>query len=270
MSINIKVITADNSGPTTNNGTNTYIIGDQELIIIDPGPKSESHFSNIRNYINNRPVKMILITHHHLDHIGLLVDLCNLTGAKIYLNKRQQKKLLEVYPNIKKHMKIMNKSITFANIIIEPIYTPGHASDHFCFRIPGEVIFTGDHIMGWSTTMIRKPDGDMGQYIQSLNKISKYTREMFLPGHGNKIVDGHKRCEELINHRNKRSNQILKILETKDLDAHEITKIIYKKISKKLVTYAELTVEASVDEMITRKLIKRKSVNNKYTYSIRK
>jgi glyoxylase-like metal-dependent hydrolase (beta-lactamase superfamily II) len=270
MSIKIKVITADNPGPTTNNGTNTYIIGDQELIIIDPGPKSEFHFSNIRNYINNRPVKMILITHHHLDHIGLLADLCNLTNANIYLDKIQQKKLLEVYPDIKKHTKILDKSILFANVTIEPIYSPGHASDHFCFRIPGEVIFTGDHIMGWSTTMIRKPDGDMGQYIQSLNKISKYTKEMFLPGHGNKIVDGYKRCEELIEHRNKRSNQILKSLEEKDLDAHEITKIIYKKISKNLITYAELTVEASLDEMIARKLIKRKFVDNKYIYSIRK
>ena len=161
MSINIKVITADNAGPTTNNGTNTYIIGDQGINNHRPWSQIRVPFNNIREYINNRTVKMILITHHHLDHIGLLADLCNLTDAKIHLDKIQLKKLLEVYPDIKKHTKILNKSIIFANIIIEPIHS-GRTSDHFCFRIPSEVVFTGDHVVGWSTTMIRKPDGGNG------------------------------------------------------------------------------------------------------------
>ena len=222
----IKTITADNKGPSTYKGTNTYIVGEKELIIIDPGPKSQKHLSNIIDYVDARIVKCIIATHHHSDHIGIINELAESQNAPIYIGRMQQRKLLETITISKDKIFIINGPIVTSEVEIESIFTPGHSSDHYCYRIPKIALFSGDHVMGWSTTMIRLPDGNMAKYLESLVNIKHICQEKLLPGHGNAIIDGKKRCDALIKHRNNRTDEILRILKSNDLDANQITKLI--------------------------------------------
>ena len=269
MLTNIKKITAENTGLTTYTGTNSYIIGNENLIVIDPGPPSDKHLSSIIRYIGKRKVEFIIATHHHSDHIGLLYKLSIETNAPIYIGKNQVSLFLEYEQRLKDKISLFDSIISTNELSMNAIQTPGHASDHYCFQIPGVAMFTGDHIMGWSTTMIRLPDGNMKDYMESLKIIRNLCNEEFFPAHGEKIIDGKKRCEQLINHRNKRSTQIQNTLQLTKLNLEEITKIINKKINTKLITYAKFTVESSLEEMVANKLIKKEKIRDTYFYSLK-
>ena len=264
----IKTITADNKGPSTYKGTNTYILGEKELIVIDPGPNSKKHLSNVIDYIDGRKVKCIIATHHHGDHIGIMDELAASQNAPIYVGKMQRSKMQDALKISKDRLVVFDGPIVSSEFEIDSIYTPGHASDHYCYRIPGIALFSGDHIMGWSTTMIRLPDGNMGKYIESLIKIRDICHEKLLPGHGNTIIDGRKRCITLLEHRNKRTGEILKLLESNDMEASQITAIIYSKLSPNLRNYALFTVESSLAELQEAGIIKKVTSQKINKYSI--
>ena len=264
----IKTITADNKGPSTYNGTNTYILGKKELIIIDPGPNSKKHLSNVINFIDGRKVKCIIATHHHGDHIGIINELAKSLNAPIYIGKMQQQKMRDTLTIPEDKLVMFDGPIVTSEFEIDSIFTPGHSSDHYCYRIPGIALFSGDHIMGWSTTMIRLPDGNMGKYIESLIKIKNVCQEKLLPGHGNIIMDGRKRCITLIEHRDKRTREILKLLESNDMEASQITALIYSKLKPNLQNYALFTVESALAELQEKGIIKKISSRKSDKYSL--
>tara|TARA_Y100000590_G_scaffold425866_2_gene534287 strand:+ start:4979 stop:5788 length:810 start_codon:yes stop_codon:yes gene_type:complete len=251
----IKKITAKNPGLTTYQGTNTYIIGDKNLIIIDPGPYIETHLANIINYIADRKVDFIIFTHHHQDHVGLLNILQEATNSKILIGEKQKKFIKDIGINIRENIIFFKNQIAHKSLDIIPYHTPGHASDHYCFQLPNKAIFTGDHIMGWSTTMIRHPDGNMEKYIKSIKKIRDCCNEKLLPGHGEEVLDGVGRCDFLIRHRNIRREQIINALKNSELNLEQITNYVYNKINPALKKYAKYNVESSIVELINNKII---------------
>jgi glyoxylase-like metal-dependent hydrolase (beta-lactamase superfamily II) len=167
-------LTAHNPGPMTFTGTNSYVIGSETLAIIDPGPDDAAHFSALMRYIGSRRVSHILTTHHHGDHIGLAPRLADATGAD-WLREIKDREV-----------------ISGSNWSLESLHTPGHTGDHVCFALAGpEILFTGDHVMGWSTTVILPPDGKMGDYMRSLDLLLDRPERLYLPGHGGEIRNRH-------------------------------------------------------------------------------
>tara|TARA_B100000927_G_scaffold110679_1_gene89392 strand:- start:2707 stop:3309 length:603 start_codon:yes stop_codon:yes gene_type:complete len=189
-------------------------------------------------------------------------------NAPIYVGKMQRSKMQDALKISQERLVLFDGPIVSSEFEIDSIFTPGHASDHYCYRIPGIALFSGDHIMGWSTTMIRLPDGNMGKYIESLIKIKDICQEKLLPGHGNTIIDGRKRCIALLEHRNKRTGEILKLLESNDMEASQITALIYSKLSPNLRNYALFTVESSLAELQKEGIIKKVTSRKIIKYSI--
>ena len=170
------VITADNASPMTFTGTRTYILGTENLIVIDPGPDSEAHLSSLMKYIGKRKVTDILLTHSHIDHSPLSRQLKTETGARIigfgsadeartsFMKKLSSFLDLGGEEGIDKDLlldkKVVEKQmLTLNNYSIEVVHTPGHLSNHICFSLKErKILFSGDHVMGWATTLISPPD----------------------------------------------------------------------------------------------------------------
>jgi len=269
MLINIKKILADNPSPSTYEGTNTFILGNENLVIIDPGPDSDKHLNKLINYIRNRKVELIVATHHHADHIGLLHKLSLITNSPIFIGQSQINTFYKYDSRLEERCSLFESSIRSKEFRFNCIHTPGHSSDHYCFHLPDIALFSGDHIMGWSSTMIKLPDGNIRDYLKSLEIIRNLSNEQILPAHGEKILDGKKRCHQLIAHRNKRSLQVKNTLNKDVLDLNQITEIIYEKINKKLIPYAKYTLESTLDDMIDNNIIKREKRKNIYYYSLK-
>ena len=181
ISKNVRKLLAPNPSPFTFHGTGTYIVGIEEICIIDPGPKVESHIRNLLNQINKRSIKHIFITHTHSDHSPAAEILKQETGAKTYG--------FGPYPGMKTNNDFEEghdtrfipdifledgQEVEADGWTIKAIHTPGHTSNHMCYGLEEDkILFTGDHVMGWATTVIVPPDGDMTEYIKSLEKIKK-------------------------------------------------------------------------------------------------
>ena len=208
-------LTAPNPSPMTSTGTNTYILGSKELLIIDPGPNSEAHLRNIMEVIpNNTKVTHILITHSHLDHSGLAPKLSKILNAptlafgtaldglsndmksicKMGLTSEKFGIDTEFVPD---HFLKDEEKITSREWEVVAHHTPGHLSNHICYQYLDK-LFTGDHIMEWSTSVISPPEGDVSQFINSCEKIYNLHCEKFYPGHGIPVENPSERIAELI------------------------------------------------------------------------
>jgi glyoxylase-like metal-dependent hydrolase (beta-lactamase superfamily II) len=276
MNYKIKSITAKNSGPTTFNGTNTYVLGNHNLIIIDPGPDDNQHLENILKNIENKNVEYIIVTHTHKDHSTLANKLAEITGAKKIGStkdfiKNQEKNSvinfdIEFTPDI---YLVDQMIIKTEDLILKALHTPGHTSDHFCFKEETmSRIFTGDHIMGWSSTLISPPDGNMGDYMSSLSQIIDKGKNEYFPGHGYKITDGKSYAEKLLQHRCNRKQKIYELIILGDKNAEELTGYIYKDIDSRLLKYATLTILAHLIDLEKEKFIKSDGLDNtNSTYS---
>ena len=197
---NVICILAPNPSPMTFKGTNTYIIDDGELAIIDPGPLNEEHFGNILDVIGSRPVKYIFLTHSHVDHSPLANKLSAELNTPIYGHGPSDAGLSATmlsliengyesgsegidYQFEPDHFIKNNEQFKLNDGIISVIHTPGHMGNHVCFQY-GKILFSGDHVMGWATTLISPPDGDLGSFMRSLEKLSERDELIYYPGHG--------------------------------------------------------------------------------------
>jgi len=159
ISPRVQRVIADNPGPFTYTGTGVYIIGDQNVAVIDPGPITEAHSIALDKAIQGRSVTHVLLTHHHSDHSPLAASLAKKHGCKV----------MSFNPDIEISCGDVFKGHGWT---LEAIHTPGHTSNHMCFALLEEnILFSGDHIMGWSTSVVSPPDGHMGDYLNSLNLI---------------------------------------------------------------------------------------------------
>ena len=272
-------LTAPNPSPMTNEGTNTYILGQEELIIIDPGPNSKTHIRNLLEIIPpNAKVTHILVTHSHLDHSELAPTLSKIFNAPTFAFGRaldgqsnDMKNMckmglvsgsfgidMEFVPDYFLHDK---EKIISSEWEIVVHHTPGHLCNHVCYQY-FDILFTGDHVMEWSTSVISPPEGEISQFIHSCKEINKLQCQKFYPGHGHPVENPNGRIAELIEHRKERELEILNFLKSKEATISQITKSVYLNIDKELLSVASRNVRAHLIDLIINKQVKVDNISS--------
>ena len=267
------VITANNASPMTFTGTRSYILGTDNLIIIDPGPDINQHFDSIMDYIGERKVTDIILTHSHVDHSPLSRRLKNETGASIigfgsadearttFMKKLSSSLDLGGEEGIDKDLtldeKVIDKQVLERNnYSVEVIHTPGHLSNHICLAIKEKkALFSGDHVMGWATTLISPPDGDLGSFMRSLEKLSERDELIYYPGHGKPLREPKKMVLAQIAHRRDREAQILNSISKNSKTPSEIVDDVYIDLNPMLKTAAIRNVLAHLIDLYERKKV---------------
>ena len=253
----IRRIIANNPGPFTFTGTGTYIIGKENLAIIDPGPIDQNHFDAIIKSTKGQTITHILLTHNHNDHSPLAKKIKEETGAKIYFKNlsndiQTEDQFEEGYDkDIEGDIELSDGDIIETNEwTVEAIHTPGHTSNHICYSLTEEdVLFSGDHVMGWSTTVIVPPDGDMNDYINSLKKLLKRSENNFYPTHGPIIERPKELVTKYIEHRAEREKQITEAIKLGNKKIPDMVKIIYKDVDISLHPAAAMSTLAHLIRM---------------------
>ena len=206
----VRRITAGNGSVFTGPGTNTYLVGKEEVTVIDPGPAMQEHIDVITAAAPN--IKQILVTHTHPDHspgVRLLKENLDIPAYGMLTNSSKNQDQTFSPERILDDGEVFQEE----EFSIEVVHTPGHASNHLCFILKEEkLIFTGDHIMNGSTVVIGPPDGNMKQYIQSLEKLKDYDIEKIAPGHGELLENPHEVADWIINHRLEREKKVFQAL----------------------------------------------------------
>ena len=226
--MNIRSITAPNPGPFTLDGTRTYLIDD--AIVLDPGPAIDSHIAAIRDAMPR--LDTILITHRHGDHAPAAVPLKRATGARI----------IAPHGVLEETDRIVNDGDVVDGI--EVIATPGHTSEHVCYLTPDGDLFSGDTILGFGTTAIFPPDGNMADYLRSLRKLRERNPRRIHPAHGPTRDDAIALIDEYIAHRLERERQVLAAVEGGARTPAEIRRIVYPDLDPRLERGAEVQIEA--------------------------
>ncbi len=254
----IRRVIADNPGPFTYLGTGTYIVGHGEVAVIDPGPDMADHLAAILSATAGERVSHILITHHHLDHSPLARPLAAATGAVIYgcavatAPTGGETQLEAGHDQFTPDVSVCGGAIIAGKgWTLEAIPTPGHTSNHICYGLAEEnALFSGDHIMGWSTTVIAPPDGDMGDYLASLELIKARRFSALWPTHGPSVTDVGPFIDAYIEHRRERERQILARLAAGDTRIEAMVPAIYAAVDRRLWPAAAHSVLAQTIELV--------------------
>ena len=254
----IRRVTAKNPGPFTYMGTGTYIVGRGEVAVIDPGPDMDDHLQAILAAIEGERVSHILITHHHLDHSPLARALSKATGAQVWGRAvktpiiEDAVKLEAGYDHFIPDIPVSGGEVFEGKEwTLEAIHTPGHTSNHICYALAEEnALFSGDHIMGWSTTVITPPDGDMGDYLRSLDLVKARTFATVWPTHGPPIREVEPFIAAYIDHRRDRERQILERLAAGDNRIKAMVPTIYAGVDPRLHAPAAHSVLAQMIELV--------------------
>jgi glyoxylase-like metal-dependent hydrolase (beta-lactamase superfamily II) len=254
----IRRVIADNPGPFTYLGTGTYVVGHGEVAVIDPGPDLPDHLAAILAAVEGETVSHILVTHHHLDHSPLARPLSAATGAPIYgcavkaLPIEDEVKTEAGYDLFTPDVSVCGGArIAGRGWTIEAIPTPGHTSNHICYALNEEnALFSGDHIMGWSTTVITPPDGDMGDYLTSLELVRARGFETLWPTHGPPIRDVSRFIGAYIEHRRDREHQILSEITNGETRIPAMVTRIYAAVDPRLHPAAARSVLAHLIELV--------------------
>ncbi|MGZ3376837.1 MAG: MBL fold metallo-hydrolase [Phenylobacterium sp.] len=253
----IRRVVANNPGPFTFKGTGTYIVGRGEVAVIDPGPDMPDHLAAILKAVDGERVTHIAITHHHSDHSPLAAPLKAATGATIYgcavqhhepeeagAPRMEAGHDLDFSPDVSL---CAGGEISGPGWALEAIPTPGHTSNHLCFAFPQEnACFTGDHIMGWSTTVITPPDGHMGAYLQSLQRIRERDFTTLWPTHGPPVREVTPFIDAYFAHRQERMDQILLALSQGQATIGELVPRLYADVDSRLWPAAARSMLAAI------------------------
>ena len=251
----IRRIVADNPGPFTFFGTGTYVVGRGKVAVIDPGPLLPAHIDALLGALAGETVTHILVTHTHIDHSPAASLLKKATGAPTLAfgphgkvgDTGEAGADLAFAPDVRLKD---GEVVEGAGWRLEALHTPGHASNHLCFALVQEsVLFSGDHVMGWSTTVVSPPDGNMAAYMRSLDRLARRTDAIYWPTHGGPIRDPRQHLAELIAHRLARRNAILVALSQKSLTPPELVQRIYVGLDPRLVGAAAESVLAHLLEL---------------------
>jgi glyoxylase-like metal-dependent hydrolase (beta-lactamase superfamily II) len=253
----IRRVIAENPGPFTFKGTGTYIVGRGEVAVIDPGPYDEAHFAALQRALKGETVTHIVVTHTHRDHSPGVQLLQPATGATSYGfgphmggvgPEHAEGGDTDFNPDV---VVRDGDVIEGRDWTLEAVHTPGHTSNHLCFAFKEEnVLFSGDHVMGWSTTVVTQPDGDMGDYMRSLEKLQQRDDATYWPTHGAAITDPKTHLAGLIAHRRHREDQIAACLKKGESTIPAMVEAMYVDLDPRLVRGAQRSVQSHLIHMM--------------------
>ena len=252
----IRRITAGNGSVFTGPGTNTYLVGNEDVTVIDPGPAMEDHIDAILAASKN--IKQIVVTHTHPDHspgVRLMKEKLDIPAFGM-LTKSSKNQDTTFNPS-----RILEDGEIFHEdeFSLEVVHTPGHASNHLCFILREEkFIFTGDHIMNGSTVVIGPPDGNMKQYIESLEKLKDYDIEKIAPGHGEVLENPYQVADWIINHRLEREKKVFEALKDASKGTPDsLVEKVYDDVDSSLFPIAKASLLAHLIKLEEDQVIKR-------------
>ncbi|GGO69668.1 MBL fold metallo-hydrolase [Nonomuraea cavernae] len=235
---------APNPSPMTLDGTNTWIIGDRETVVIDPGPDDERHLRRVADHLGERRVTGILLTHGHHDHSGGARRFAELVGAPV--------RALDPRHRLGEEGLGEGDVVTAGGVEIHVYGTPGHSFDSLCFWLPADrAMLTGDTVLGRGTTVIASDGGDLGDYLRTLDRLRAVAEsleaEALLPGHGPVLPDPIGALDGYIAHRRERLDQIRAAQRQGARTPREVVEIVYADVDRSLWPFAEMSVRAQLD-----------------------
>lgn len=257
-------LVANNASALTFKGTNTYLVGTQSLAVIDPGPADAGHVDAILAAAGGRPITHILATHAHRDHVDSIHTLQERTGAATY-----------AFPRVRPDSKAPDETIEYVKQDFSPdvalaggdrvegedwlltaLHTPGHAPDHLCFALEGRgLVFSGDHVMAWNTSVVAPPEGRMADYMRSLELLLERDDSLLLPGHGGRIGEPRRTVKAYLLHRRWREQAILDAVRGGTNTVRKLLPVIYRDVGEDVVGAATLSLQAHVEHLAERGLI---------------
>jgi glyoxylase-like metal-dependent hydrolase (beta-lactamase superfamily II) len=261
----VRRLTVANPGPFTFHGTNSYIVGTETLAIIDPGPEDEAHLAALLSAIGGRPVSHIFVSHTHRDHSPLAARLKAATGAMIVAEGPHRParplRIGETNPldasadtTFSPDRSVVDDEVVVGDgWAIRAVLTPGHAANHAAFALEGTgILFSADHVMAWSTTIVAPPDGAMADYMASLGRLLEREDQLYLPGHGGPVRKPREFVRALRSHRRMREAAILERLRAGDRHIPDVVRAIYRDTDPRLHGAAGLSVLAHLEELVGR------------------
>ncbi len=268
----LRLVRANNPGPLTGSGTNTWLIGHGDVAVVDPGPAMDSHLASVLAALRpGERISHILISHTHLDHSGLVPRLVAATGAvtagfgQAFAGRSATMQALlaqglqdggeGIDHDFAPDMTLAdNDTVAGTGWCLRALHTPGHAANHLCFAW-GNRLFSGDHVMGWSSSLVSPPDGDMADYMQSLERLLSMPWSTAYPGHGPPVDAPGARMTALLAHRRVREAALLGAISTQGISLSALTAAVYSDVDRSLHRAARRNVLAHVIDLITRNQI---------------
>ena len=261
----VRRVLAANAGPFTFTGTCTYLVGEGKVAVIDPGPADDAHIEALLAATKGESITAILVTHTHRDHSPGARLLQARTRAPIIgcathipLADPPSGRLDASHDLDHAPDEVLSDGAMFKGdgFTLEAIATPGHASNHLAFALHEEKgLFSGDHVMAWSTSIVAPPDGNMRDYMASLEKIAARDESVYWPGHGNPLQEPQRFVRLLAMHRRQRETAILERLAEGDRNISDIVRVIYKGVDERLHRAAGLSVLAHLEDLVARDLV---------------
>ncbi len=264
----VRTVVADNPGPFTYKGTVSYIIGRGKVAILDPGPDDDAHIGALLDAVRGETVTHIFVTHTHRDHSPAVPKVKAATGATVFaqgphrlarpLHIGETRRLdagadMDFRPDI---ALADGEEVSGAGWTMEAVTTPGHTANHMAFAFKeSDLLFSGDHVMAWSTSVVAPPDGAMSDYMASLEKLARRGEPLYLPGHGGPVHEAPRFVQYYIRHRQGREASILHRLGKGAADIAAIVKAVYIGLDPRLVGAAALSTLAHLEDLVARGIV---------------
>jgi glyoxylase-like metal-dependent hydrolase (beta-lactamase superfamily II) len=264
----VRRLLCDNPSPFTFKGTVSYIIGRGEVAIIDPGPDDPQHIAALLDAVRNESVTHIFVTHTHVDHSPGAAQVKAATGAMtfaegphraarpLHIGEADRLEASADHDFVPDHALADGEVIGGKGFAIEAVATPGHTANHMAFALRETgLLFSGDHVMAWNTSIIAPPDGAMADYMASLDKLLRRDEQVYLPGHGGAVREAAGFVRQYIAHRHAREAAILATLRGGEADIPTLVRAIYIGIDPRLTGAAGLSVLAHLEDLVARGLV---------------
>lgn len=250
LNTRVRRIVAPNPGVMTGPGTNTYLIGEKQVAVLDPGPAEQSHIDAILEVAGDR-IRWVVATHTHPDHSPAWQAIAQATGAEVIGGAPPDDMFQDETFNPEKPLQ-HNEVLATQEFTLRSVHTPGHVGNHFCFFLEEEgMMFAGDHIMNGSTVVIIPPSGDMKLYIESLQRLLDYPLTTIAPGHGDVMEQPREVVEWLVNHRMQREAKVVSGLEQLGRSSvDQLVKVVYDDVDTSLHKMARLSLAAHLIKLV--------------------